>query len=73
MSSRKKIKHHAPYDWDRWFKKKSFRLVQGHDFDCEVHGMASQIRNKASRRGLRVSLLVHGKTVVTTMRGKVKQ
>jgi hypothetical protein len=64
-------KIHAEYSWDKWFNKTHFTLVQGTDFTCAIHGMASQIRTKASKRKLRVSLIIHGRTIVTTMKGKI--
>lgn len=69
MASRKKIKHHAPYDWDRWFSRKTFTVQQGKDYDCAVHGMLAQIRTKASQRGLKVSVkTVDGDLTVTVRR-----
>ena len=72
MMAKKKNKRvvHEQFPWDRWFQRKSFRLVQGQDFNCEVHGMASQIRNKASQRGLKVSLRVADGTITVTNGGK---
>lgn len=59
--------HHVPYNWDKWFSKRQFTIRQGKDFQCQVHGMASQIRCKASKRGVLVSLRIDGDTIVTTV------
>lgn len=67
----KKRKVAGEYPWDKWFRKSRFTLVEGTDFTCAIHGMASQIRTKASKRKLRVSLVIHGRTIVTTMKGSV--
>ena len=65
MAKKKRVVHDQ-YDWDRWFSRKSFRLVQGRDFTCELHGMASQIRNKASQRKLKVSLKIADGVITVT-------
>lgn len=69
MTKKKRVVH-PEYDWGKWFQRKSFRLVQGQDFNCEVHGMASQIRNKASQRGLKVSLKIADGVITVTNGGK---
>lgn len=66
--AKKKRTVHATYDWDRWFKRKTLRLVQYADFDCAVHGMASQIRNKAAQRGLKVSLSIDGGLITVVIK-----
>lgn len=72
MASRKRIKHHAPYNWDRWFSRKTFTVRRGVHYDCAVHGMASQIRTRASIRGLRVSLEIVDGVVRVTVKGRVR-
>jgi hypothetical protein len=44
------------HPWEKWFSKKSFRLIRGKHFNGMVHSMAQQVRNAASARGLRVSI-----------------
>lgn len=61
--------HHVPYNWDKWFSKRKFTIRQGKDFQCQVHGMASQIRSKACKRGILVSLRIDGDVIVTTVTG----
>ena len=34
------------------------KLKSGRDFRTQAHGMAQQIRNKASRKGFKVSILI---------------
>jgi hypothetical protein len=46
------------YNWDKWFSKKQVTLKKGKDFKCQVHGMANQIRNKAAKRGVSISLKI---------------
>jgi len=44
------------YPWQKWFSRSRFRLVQGYHFGCQLHSMATQIRNAASRLGVSVSV-----------------
>lgn len=45
------------YRWDKWFKLKNTKtLYRGKDYFCLDHGMASQIRNQASKRKISVSV-----------------
>lgn len=50
----------SKYPWDDWFSeiRKGDRCnVHLHqDFDCQIHGMAQQIRNAAAVRKIHVSL-----------------
>jgi hypothetical protein len=61
------------YPWDTWFKRKQFRLLRtlewrpGH-FDCRAHGMAAQVRNAASARGLAVSVRIGDDDLIVTVR-----
>ena len=56
------------YPWERWFSQKSFRIIRGKHFDCQVHGMAQQIRNAASYYGVGVSISVEAETVIVKVR-----
>ena len=66
--TKKKRTVHATYDWDRWLKRKTFQLVRCVDFDCAIHGMASQVRNKAAQRGLKVSLSIDGDLITVVVK-----
>lgn len=57
-----KIKH-PEYPWSKWFSKKRFTLVKGRDFDCQTYSMALQLRRKAAKLGVRVSLSVTEDTI----------
>lgn len=60
------------YDWERWFRLRRFQLRRGEDYDCSQSAMSQQVRNAASQRSLRVSI-VEGTdriTVLVADRGK---
>ena len=44
------------YPWDEWLRMRAFRLVKGSDYDCATSSMVQQIRNAASRSGLRARI-----------------
>lgn len=48
----------SKYNWDKWFQKKSFKLVKGVDYECMTHSMAQQVRNEAAKRGFYVSVKI---------------
>lgn len=47
------------YPWARWLERKRLRLIQGRDYHCQPHGMASQIRAYARRNGLRSHICIY--------------
>lgn len=48
------------YPWDKWLsRRREYLLFRGKDYTCQSHGMAQQIRNKASEAGLSVSIYIH--------------
>lgn len=55
------------YPWELWFKMNEFTLRRGRDYNCQVHGMAVQIRQRAKDRGLRVSVLTQGDSLHVTV------
>jgi hypothetical protein len=63
----KKRAKHAGYDWDTWFKRKSFTLREGVDFRCLAHSMIVQIRNAAASRGRSVSIKAAKGTLAVTV------
>jgi len=44
------------HPWDRWFKKKQFKLVRYKHYFCMPHSMGVQIRTAAAKRELAVSV-----------------
>lgn len=49
----------SKYPWDKWLRGKRRRTLHKHtDYQCKSHGMAGQIRNAASQRGLSVRIEV---------------
>lgn len=51
----------AYYPWDEWFSKaarRTVRLTRGVDYSCQDHGMASQVRTRAGKRGVSASVLI---------------
>lgn len=55
------------YPWDKWFSRKTFTLIQGRDFDCQVQTMTVQIRNAAIRRGKVARLRVKEPVIKVTI------
>jgi hypothetical protein len=64
--SKPKVKH----PWDRWFKRRKFKLYRYKDFLCQPPIMAQQVRNAASSREVGVSVDVEGGTVLVTVWGR---
>lgn len=63
-------KSRTKYPWDQWFlrmKKRPLSLHQGSDFKCQAHGMAQQIRNVASSRGVTISIEIQEKTITVRL------
>ncbi len=50
--------------WDKWLKRKRFRLVRGRHYNCMPHSMGVQVRTAAANRGLRVSVLINEDTLL---------
>ena len=61
MANRKK------YDWDKLFKRKTFKLRQGKDYDCKPMSINVYVREEARKRGLSVNInnLDNGDLIVT--------
>jgi len=57
-----KVKH----PWDRWFRKKHFKLIRYRDYDSLPSLMAQQVRNNASKRKLKVTVDVEAGTIIVT-------
>jgi hypothetical protein len=58
------------YPWDKWLgKKQAYTLQRGRDFNCKVHGMAAQLRNAASKRGMSVSIAIEGDSLTVQNKG----
>lgn len=51
-----KIGRPSIYPWDDWFEAEQFDLTRGIHYKCPQGVMQQQIRNAASKRGLRVSI-----------------
>ena len=62
------MKSNQLYDWNTLFRKKVFTLLEGEDFDCTCESMEQQVRNAASRRGLRVIVVLEDGTVSVVVR-----
>ena len=52
------------YMWEEWFGRPLTLVVQGVDYQCSQSTMVAQIRNCASRRGVRVRLTDVGDSIV---------
>jgi hypothetical protein len=48
------------YPWREWFKKKSFKLFKGVDYEGRTYAMAQQVRNAAKlpQYHVRVSIVI---------------
>jgi hypothetical protein len=63
------------YPWHTWLKEpkpgrnRKLELVRGQDYLCMTHGMAVQVRNAASLRGMRVSVLITESGLLVTIYG----
>ena len=44
------------YPWDQWLDGKTWELVQGEDFDCEITTMADNVRRHARERKILISV-----------------
>ncbi len=75
QQTKKKGKKFEPgiHPWDRWFKRKSFRLLRGRDYKCQPHSMMVQIRTQALRRGLKVMVGVDEKLITVEVVKKKKK
>lgn len=64
-------KQHNPaepkYPWDDWLRGTTLSLRKGIHFDCQIHGMAQQIRNAARVRRLKVSLRLESSHIHVTI------
>lgn len=70
MRRRQKFHHNrhrtvVRYPWDDWLTNKETRLEKGVHFSCAIHGMATMIRNMASKRRISVSLRVRDDKYIT--------
>ncbi len=57
------------YDWNTWFALPVFRINQGEHYRCSQGTMAQQVRNAASRRGIKIHLM-EGKDYFVVSTGK---
>jgi hypothetical protein len=62
--------HGRRYPWRRWFRMPEFVITRYTDFNGMAHSMGQQVRNAASRYGVRVGISVAPDG--STVRVKVK-
>lgn len=55
------------YDWDGWFKKRSFTLKAGTHYDVSQQTMKTMIRNAAAKRGLAYDVRDNGNSITVTV------
>lgn len=60
------------YPWDKWMKRKKLTLVKGIDYQCQTHGMIQQLRTKATKLGLFVSVSVKEDCIEASFREEPK-
>jgi len=63
-------KRHSKYEWDYWFSYPTFELQQGRDYHVSQSAMVQQVRNMASRYGVRVSIEDRGTSLVVEVRDR---
>ena len=51
------------YDWDKWLKRRRFKLHQGTDYDCSHSAIVQQVRSAACDRGVSVSVRENGDSI----------
>jgi hypothetical protein len=58
------------YPWRRWFRLQEFTLVRYTDFNGMAHTMCQQVRNAATRLGVKVSVSIapDGSTVAVRVK-----
>lgn len=69
MTKKKKPVGVSLYPWEEWMSKKKLSLKQGKDFQCQMHTMIQQVRNRACEYGLSVSTQVSGDTLQVSLSG----
>lgn len=57
------------YAWDEWFVQGQFTLKKGVDYQVSQSTMHQTIRNNASQRGLRVSIIDTGTELIVKVVG----
>ncbi len=59
---------HRKYNWEDWFSRAEVIIVYGVDYHCSQSTMVQTIRNEASKRGLRVSVIDAGNEIYIGVR-----
>lgn len=57
----------ALYDWPTWFSQRRFVLRRGEDYSCTQSSMEGQIRNAATRYGVKVRVEDQGEQITVTV------
>lgn len=57
------------YNWDELFKRESSLLERWVDYSCSQSNMIQQIRNEASKRGLRIRISDLGTQIILKIVG----
>lgn len=61
-------KRHSKYEWDYWFTYDTFEITSGQHYDVSQSAMVQQIRNAASARGCKVSIVDNGTSITVEVR-----
>lgn len=59
------------YKWEEWLHEPQTILIRGVDYHCSQSSMCQMIRNEAWERGVRVSLIDVGYSIVIEVVGEV--
>lgn len=54
----------SKYDWDNWFDQDCFLLSRGGEYVCSQSSMVQNIRNAATKRGLKVQVEEDGNSIL---------
>lgn len=50
--------YHPRYPWSEWFARDQYTLIRGEHFEGRTSTFVQQIRNRATRDGLRVGIAI---------------
>ncbi len=60
------------YSWEDWFDRGGTTLVRGVDYHCSQYAMVAQVRNAASKHGVKVRVADSGNTITIEVTGEVQ-
>lgn len=61
------------YAWEDWFKRREFTIKRGRDYGVSQATMAQNVRNAATRHGLRVRVRDLGTSIRVLVVGEARR